>query len=290
MFAAATGCGSVKNEQPADAPATTDTAVDTPPDTHVAVWSAHMPVVVGHPGNVRNPVTFGDGLNVYFSDTGSSAGDVFDAFTASRTTAAEDFGTASPIPVVNVSGQQARYLEISSDGLELFYSNGDLGPLMVSTRTNLGAPFSTPVAVGNGISGNFPSISGDRLSLYFITQTNGINGELRVVTRTAVGQPFGPSSVVALNGAVEIYSSIDVSEDELAIVRAPALTGPTPAPVIINRRATKTAPFDTTETLPMMDFTNCAFGSARFSKQDTELWTGQNAGNNKEGAFVSRLQ
>ena len=88
------------------------------------------------------------------------------------------------------------------------FSQGDLGPIMVSTRVNLGAPFSTPIAVRSGIAGNFPSISGDKLALYYIAQTTGINGELRKTTRTAVGQPWSAPAAVPLTGVVEIYSSI----------------------------------------------------------------------------------
>jgi len=286
LLTTAAGCGEVASI-PIDSPSGDDDA-RVPPDTHTPVWSPYKLIDIAYTGNVRNPVVTGDGLNIYFIDSGTGS-DVFDAFTASRASTSTGFGTPALVPVVNVTGQQERYLEISGDGLELYFSQGDLGPIMVSTRANVGAPFSTPVAVRTGITGNFPSISGDKLALYFIAQAMGINGELRKTTRTAVGQPWSAPAAVPLTGVIEIYSSIDVSIDELALLRAPSLLLTPPAAVVISRRASKAGAFDQNEVLAPMDCTTCAFASARWNANDTEIWTGQKNGM-REGPWLSRLE
>jgi len=284
--AAAAGCGQVNATQP-DAIGDDDAPN---PDGHTAAWSPYRLVDVAYTGNIRTPVVTGDGLNLYFIDTGSpGTNDAFDAFTASRASTSAGFGAAAPVPVVNVTGEQQRYLEISSDGLELYFSQGDIGPIMVSTRVNLGAPFSTPAPVRSGISGNFPSISGDKLSLYYVAQLSGINGELRRITRTAVGQPWSAPTAVPLTGVVEIYSSIDVSMDELALLRAPSLVQTPPAAVVITRRTSKAAMFDQNEVLAPIDFTGSAFGTARWAAGDKEIWVGQKNGN-REAPWVSRFE
>lgn len=283
------GCGEV-TATPDAPPSVVDSPVDSPmPDVRVPVWGPYQLVTVNRPGPVRNPAVSNDGLNIFFMDAGAGMGDVFDAFQASRITTATAFGAGSAITAINVMGQQQRYLEISGDGLEIYYTDG-FGPIMMSSRANVNAAFSTPVAAGAGIVGNFASISGDKLSLYYLATVSGFTGALKVATRTVVGQPFSNPVTVPLNGAVEIFSSIDVSRDELTIVRAPLLTGTNPAPPVINRRASKSDSFvDAGVVLPAIDFSNMPFTSARFAQNETELWIGQNNAGT-EAAFVSRLQ
>jgi len=48
---------------------------------------------------------------------------------------------------VNLAGQQARYPEISDDGLERYFSAGDGGPIMVATRSNVSSAFAAPTEV-----------------------------------------------------------------------------------------------------------------------------------------------
>ncbi len=295
LVLAITGCGSVKNNPDPDAPVDQDSpVVDAPPDTHVPVWGAYQLVTVNRPGDVRNPAVTNDGLGVFFSAivSGNPNGDIFDVFQATRNTTATNFGIGSATANVNVSGQQQRYLEISGDGLEIYYTDGLAGQIMMASRGNTNAQFSTPISAGTGVAGTFPSISADKLSLYFIGQVANPMGEFRVATRNAVGQPFSNPVAIPLAGTVDIFSSIDISQDELFVVRAPPYSGTNLTPPIISRRASKSAQFaNTNEVLPVVDFQQSnAFSSARLAQNDTELWISQNDGNGVELAFVSKLE
>lgn len=285
-------CGKVQTNTPQDGPdGPADTADDAPPDVRIPVWSAYQQVNVNFAATPRNPSLTNDGLGIFFADLVNNGGsDNFDAFQASRTTAATGFGAALPIANVNVTGQQQRYVEISGDGLEIYYSDVS-GQIHMATRANTNAAFSAPISAGTGIVGNFPSISGDKLSLYFIATVQSVQGEFRVATRAVVGQPFSNPVAVPLAGAVEIFSSIEISRDELFVVRAPPLTGTNNTPPTIARRASKNDPFvNTDEALPPIDFSVNPFVSARLSQNDTEIWISQHDGNNNERVFVSKLE
>lgn len=286
-------CGSVKNNPEQDAPVDPDSmVVDSPSDTPTPMWSAYQLVTVNRPGDVRNPTLTNDGLGMFFSAIVSNPnGDIFDVIQASRNTTASDFGIGSVTANVNVTGQQARYVEISGDGLEIYYTDG-AGQIMMASRGNTNATFSTPISAGSGITGNFPSISADKLSLYFIGVVANSMGEFRVATRAVVGQPFSNPVALPLAGTVDIFSSIDISQDELAVVRAAPYSGTNLTPPIISRRVSKSAPFtNTDEVLPVVDFQQSnAFSSARFARNDTEVWISQNDGTGLELAFVSKLE
>ncbi len=288
-------CGQVENNTPQDGPVDPDSTVDVdaPADANIPVWGAYTLVTVNRPGQVRNPAVTNDGLGVFYNDIVSNPnGDIFDVFQATRNTTATNFGLGSAVANVNVTGQQARYAEVSGDGLEVYYTDGLGGQIMMASRGNTNAAFSTPISAGSGVAGTFPSISADKLSLYFIGVVQNPMGELRVATRAAVGQAFSNPVAVPLAGTVDIFSSIDISRDELFVVRAPPYTGPNLSPPIISRRASKSDQFvNTDEAIPVVDFTNSnAFNSARLAQNDTELWVSQNDGNGTELAFVSKLE
>lgn len=83
-------------------------------------------------------------------------------------------------------------------------------------------------------------------------------------------------------------SSIDISSDELSLLRAPTLAPPSHN-LLISRRTSKTAPFDQTEVLQTLDTSTSAFASARWSAHETEIWVGQPTGT-LEKPYVSRLR
>ena len=282
----AIGCGSVGSSTTIDAGDSDAAAVDAAPIDAAQTWSAYTNVVVNTTADIRCPVVSSDGLTLYYTATG---GDSFDIWTATRATTSDGFGTPSQLANVNVSGVQQRYVEISDDGLELYFTAGDIAAINVATRASTAAAFSAPTAVGAGVVGNFPSISGDKLALYYIAQTTGANGELKRVSRTAVGQIWSAPQTIALDGAVQVYMTIDVSADELSIVRAPA-NNLANGPVVINRRAAKTGTFAGNELLPTLDVSTSPFPSARWGNHETEVWVGQPIAGSHEGVFVSKLQ
>lgn len=294
-LAAMAACGSVTSSTGGDAgtDAGTDGAIQPDPadaavDAQLS-WSPFELVNVDFGGQTMTPSVSADGLTLYFTAyVGGSGSDVFDIYFATRESPSSGFAAAAPLPVVNVPNQQQRYLEISHDGLELYFSQGDIGPIMLSTRPTVSADWGTPMQVG--VSGNFPSISGDKRSLYYITQTTGANGELKRITRAAPGQPWSIPTSVPLPGAIEIYSAIDISHDELSILRAPPLAiGAPTGDILIGRRQSRADPFEDFEVLATVDTANTAFMSARWNADDTEIWIGQ-AVSSMERPFVSRLR
>ena len=281
-------CGSVSGKTP-DAGPGSDAASGA--DASLS-WSTFAPVAVDYNADTRTPVVSADGLTVYFMAQISSSGSFdFDIYSAGRVSTADSFGVATALLNVNVAGEQVRYPEVSDDGLELYYSSGDGGPLMAATRSSVSSAFSTPTAVRSGVAGNFASISGNKLSLYYLVHNaagSNIDATLMQTTRAAVGQPWSPPAAVTVSGALQVYSSIDISSDELSLLRAPTLA-PASHNLLISRRASKTAPFDQTEVLQTLDTSRSAFASARWSAHEAEIWVGQPSGM-AEKPFVSRLR
>lgn len=284
----AAACGSVGNKAPDAA-----IAIDVPAGPDAAlVWSPLSEVAVNYPDAIRTPVVSEDGLTVYFMAQVTSGGAFdFDIYSASRASTSDGFGVATAVLNVNVAGQQARYPELSEDGLELYFSDNS-GPIMVATRSNVLSAFGVPTAVRTGVAGNFATISGNKLALYYLAAvsppTTMANGVVMVTTRAAVGQPWSAPSMVTLDGEIEMFSSIDISSDELAMLRAPTLALPGHN-ILISRRTSKTAAFDQTEVLQQTIDGSVAFASARWSAHDTEIWIDQPVGS-VERPFVSRLR
>ncbi len=241
-------------------------------------WSPFEVVGVIVDGSANAPSTSDDGLNLYFTYYKQGVGSLA-IYRAVRGSATEPFGTAILL------FSNARYPEVSADGLELYFTRDSDGELMVSSRPSLTSPFGTPTIVGT--PGSFPSISGDKRSLYFIATTTGTNGELRRMSRLAVGQPWSTPVTVPLSGAVEIYSSIDISRDQLAILRAPTFANG--GTVVIERRASETAAFGSPEMLPSANYSGVAYHTARWSANDTQVWI-EEASSNVSRPAVSRLR
>jgi len=280
----AAACGSVSSKA--------DAASDTPGGPDAALtWSPFEAVAVNYAADARTPVVSGDGLTLYFLAQLSSPSFDFDIYSASRAKTSDGFGVATAVLNVNVAGQQARYPDISDDGLELYFSGGDGGPIMVATRSNVSSAFTAPTAVRSDVMGNFASISGNKLSLYYLAHNaagGNVDGLVMQTTRAAVGQPWSAPAMVSVSGAIQMYSSIDISSDELSLLRAPTLAPPSHN-ILISRRTSKTAPFDQTEVLQTLDTSTSAFASARWSAHETEIWVGQPNGT-LEKPYVSHLR
>jgi hypothetical protein len=289
---AGSGCGSVAATKPdaastSDGP-TADAGPDASPDATLS-WSALSPVTVGHAGPVIAPVVSEDGLTLYFLAELTSPAFDYDIYSASRASLDEPFGVATQLINVNLDGHQARYPDVSSDGLELYFSDGDTGTLMVASRSNTSSAFSMPEVVRRGVAGNFASISGNKLALYYITHTGNADGMVMRMSRAAVGQPWSAPSPVTLDGAVQIYSSIDISADELSLLRAPTASSQN-RNVLISRRSDKTAAFTTTEVLPVTGISAVRFASTHWSNHESAIWASTGVNSNVETLQVSLLR
>ncbi len=253
-----------------------DAGIDADDPDAMRTWSLFEVVGVNETGSIRTPCPSNDGLTLYFTG-GEIASEIY---VSSRASTSDEFSAATLLAT------KARFVEVSNDGLELYFTNSDTSMLMVATRATATGTFGLPI--GLGVSGNFPSISGDKLALYFIAQTTGPNGEFMRITRAAVGQPWSQPASVSLAGAVQLYASIEISDNELAILRAPLISS-TSENLLISRRASKSDAFDQTEVLPAIDTTASWYTSARWRANETEIWVGEPVGGD-ERPYVSHLQ
>ena len=281
------GCGSVTATKP-DAAGTSDgPAADTSPDATLS-WSALSPIAVGYSGPVIAPVVSEDGLTLYFLAELSSPTFDYDIYSASRASVNDAFGVATQLINVNLAGHQARYPDVSSDGLELYFSDGDTGTLMMAIRSNTSSAFSVPDVVRPGVAGNFASISGDKLALYYIAHIGNADGMVMRTSRAAVGQPWSAPAPVTVDGALQIYSSIDISADELSLLRAPTSSSQN-RNVLISRRSDKTAAFTATEVLQVTGISAVRFASTHWSNHESAIWASTGVNSNVETLQVSLL-
>jgi hypothetical protein len=287
------GCGEVKDSPSTDAvPSAPDASVgdvpDAPPGEQpdaALAWGALEPVGVDFSGSVNSPNLSGDRLTMYFMAQ-NAGNDLFDIYFATRDDVLQGFGAPAPLPVVNVVGIQQKYPEVSRDGLELYFSDGQ-EHIMVATRDNTNVNFGTPTPVG--VDGWYSSISDDKRSLYYIHKLDIPRGEVRRISRAAPGQPWSAPSTVSLPVAVQLYASIDISHDELAMLLAPAWSGEgTDGDILVVRRTDRSAAFSMSEKIGEMA-DGFFYNSARWAGGDTELWVGQNLAS-AEKPYVSRLR
>ena len=111
------------------------------------------------------------------------------------------FGTPENLgPTVNSPSMEGEF-DISSDGLELYFCSdrpGDQGDwgIWVTTRPTTDDDWGTPVNLGPTVNSSkddwAPSISADKLSLYFSSDRPGCRGysDIWVTTRVSVSDPW----------------------------------------------------------------------------------------------------
>ena len=136
------------------------------------------------------------------------------------------FGTPSLIEGISTpdEGETAGFL--SSDSREFFFSKQTGGgidwDIYVAGRESQDAPFGQPVPVAElnepgTVIYDFPRLSADGLTIYYVKNTPGFYGEIWTAGRSSHGEPFGtPSPLFALlpNAAV---GSPSVTGDGLSL-------------------------------------------------------------------------
>jgi hypothetical protein len=277
--------GAVPDAGDGDAMSVVDAA---PPPDATLTWSAFSQAGVSFSDHVMLPLVSADGLTLYFMQMEQPAGGLdFDVYFATRMSISSGFGAAAPLPGAASASVQERYPDVSSDGLEIFFTDGS-GGLRHATRSSPTGTFGASRAVG--VNGNFPSISGDRRSLYYVASTGqGADGKISRVTRAAPGQAWSTPSDVPVPVYVQVYAGIDISQDELSIVIAPSWEDAArPGDVVIGRRASLSDNF-TNFTTARVATDGFLFNSARWGANDTEIWVGQKVGA-FEKPFVSQLR
>jgi Tol biopolymer transport system component len=132
-------------------------------------------------------------------------------------------------PVINSTSDQGEF-DMSFDGLELYFGSdrpGGVGDwdIWFATRATPDDDWGVPVNLGNKVNGSkddwAPSISADKLSLYFSSDRPGNRGywDLWVTTRASVSDPWGApvnlGPTVNVSPGSQIHPSI--SADELSL-------------------------------------------------------------------------
>lgn len=157
--------------------------------------------------------------------------------------------------------------EISRDGLELYTTTFD--GLRRWTRTSTTAAWVTFTDLWQVFS---PALTGDGLTLYYITSPGGV----AMRKRSALLDAWGPEQLVAIPGDLE-YRSVSVSPDDLYMVLdSPVLS--------VSRNSVGEAWGDVAEipTLADADATACDLVS------QTEMYCEIDLGDNKEIILVTR--
>jgi hypothetical protein len=119
-----------------------------------------------------DPALTDDGLMIVFLSNRTGSG--FRAYQATRSVVGGQFTSPNPLPGLVVQPMDG--LDLSADGLTIYFHLGTA--LYQATRDNRDNPFGVPLALGN--FGAFPSMSPDKLAIYYNASTGGLVRRTRV--------------------------------------------------------------------------------------------------------------
>jgi Tol biopolymer transport system component len=161
-----------------------------------------------------------DGLELFFEGRRSDGHGPADIYVSTRASISDPWDQAV-ILGPPISGPDWNTTpDISSDGLELYFTSTRSGPwdIWVSTRASRDDPWEEPVNLGptvNSLSQDYaPSISGDGLSLYFSSDRSGGFGKLDlwVTTRATKDAPWEEP----VNLGATVNSSLDEAMPDIS--------------------------------------------------------------------------
>jgi hypothetical protein len=201
------------------------------------VWGKPSPdpfAQVNGPDHEESATLSGDGLTVFFTRFPVEGQDfTTDVFDATREAVDKPFSAARPVTEVSKAKENEIELEISGDGQEIFFVRSS-DDILSASRPVPGAAFGEVTATG--LFGFSPTVSGDRLALYFIDLD--FTRILRA-TRTAIGEPWNTPVDV---GGLGSFDTIDVSADERRMLLSQPADGVSQT-VAIATRETADDPF-----------------------------------------------
>ncbi|MGI9427606.1 MAG: PEP-CTERM sorting domain-containing protein [Bythopirellula sp.] len=150
------------------------------------------------------------------------------ALVAQQAQAEIEFGIPEPMQAPFNEGGGYAYPWLTGDDLTMYFGStapGSAGgsDISYSTRSSIGATWSTPINLGETIntelSETFPSMTADRLELYFQRTSDPFthaDGEIYVSKRAAVTDPWGLPETLELNSDVR-DASPHISSDGLTL-------------------------------------------------------------------------
>lgn len=119
-----------------------------------------------------DPALTDDGLMIVFLS--NRAGSGFRAYQATRSLVGGQFTVPNPLPGLMVQPMDG--MDLSADGLTIYFHVGTM--LYQAIRDSRDNPFGTPQALGN--FGAFPSMSPDKLAIYYNASTGGLVRRTRI--------------------------------------------------------------------------------------------------------------
>lgn len=114
-----------------------------------------------------------DGLSLYFSSNRAGGHGGWDLWVTTRPTTADPWGTPTNLGSIVNSSQWELTLDISADGLSLYFcaGSGNGSYIWITERTGKDQPWAAPIKLGPNINRATyqwsPDISPDGLRLYF---------------------------------------------------------------------------------------------------------------------------
>jgi hypothetical protein len=199
-----------------------------------------------------------DGLVIYFSSSSlnSANADVYDIYTATRSSTSQPFGQATAIGEVNTASSQDQEPRISHDGLRLYFASNRTGSdgsydIFVATRATTLDVFGTPAPVAN-INSTYaefdPFLSADETSIYFqSSQPDGLGSSDIYVSALGADGTFGaPQAVPGVNSASADRAPV-LTQDGLTMYFGSTRNTGTAYDIFVARRPTLNDAFGTPE-------------------------------------------
>jgi hypothetical protein len=221
-------------------------------------------------GTDRDPWISADGLRLYFGRNPGSQG-LSDIYLATRTTTAQNFGSANAVVNLDRSDSDESRAALSGDEKTLVMSSNRPPPvapppapkfdIYITTRNDVTKDFGTPspndprVTALNADAGNHldPFLTADGLKLYLAPNTAGGNRqEIRLATRATPADNFGGSAPVTELNVLTSSADPALSLDERIVVFT-GRTGNQTTELYYATRATATGSFGTPVKIPTVN-------------------------------------
>jgi Tol biopolymer transport system component len=176
---------------------------------------------VNGPQRDYGPCLTRDGLALYFSSTRPGGSGGADIYVAARATIEDQWEDPMNLGAIVNGSAWDHCPSVSADGLTLVFgsnrektgtAHSGLCYIYMSTRLTIDAPWSTPVRLGPEVNpglaydSDYPSISADGLSLYFLRKIGEARG-LWVATRTSISEPWARVVDLGMRGASPRFSA-----------------------------------------------------------------------------------
>jgi hypothetical protein len=249
-----------------------------------SAWSP--PQVLGYPFSTISDTgasLSADDLTMWFASS-RAGGTNWELYVATRPAVGMPFGTAVLEGAVADASAVDSDPFVTRDGLELWFASNRAGSqggsdLMVSRRASTAAPWGTPsfvVEVNSSSADASPSLTGDGLTLYFLSPRTGSpnppNGAIWKATRPNRTTPFSTPVLVTELANSNANRGPEVSPDDLEIVWMSFDSSTSSSNMTVARRPRTSVPFGTPVVIPELSGSDRIEGPTFDSKRTTMVY------------------